>query len=625
MKKRFKNIKKELEDTVIDNDFKIPILTKFDLESNQKIISFISEFMSLSLNEKIAHYLINKKIRSVKNPLTSDTLFHYLCINDDNLPLINLMLPTFDEIEKKNNLGQNLLHIAVQNKCIKTAKYLIENKANINSKDGKNNTPLHIAVENNDYNIVKLLVDFNAIINQYNNKNEKPIDIAYKKENKLIINYLEKKFNKKENNSILNNIESYHNNIFKINGRNTSNQLNLDRVQNLSLNNFSDETKNETENQSLNIYKKKVISKVIKTPLIKKIKNNRTKSLNLYLNKKENTPNKIMSNKNIFESGLIYIRNSPRVINNRKSFKEIYNSNNYRNQEFNLWNLSPKLNGKKQDNLRYNSNYLKNHLNLKIQNNQKQEGIKTNDKSPKTKTKNLVLKNNIYNPKNNELFQKTKEEYDKIRTRNLKKIEIHTYNNSEEGRIKNKDKERLIEFLKEIGMQQYSEILISEGFDDIDLIIKQMNIGFPSLYDTFKEIGINSPGDRAKILVHIQEISNGFDFQFPFEQVYFKNNRSIQRWLNKEGLSKYINNFIEAGYQSFELLLIQMASKYKINKKILKEEIFIFNDEDLKHILNSLETNSEKYVYQLRKNHIVQRTYSKMVNNYNSESICIII
>ena len=174
-------------------------------------------------------------------------------------------------------------------------------------------------------------------------------------------------------------------------------------------------------------------------------------------------------------------------------------------------------------------------------------------------------------------------------------------------------------------MQKYSEILISEGFDDIDLIIKQMNIGFPSLYDSLKEIGIKSPGDRIKILIHLQENSKGFDFEFPFEQVYFKNNRSIQKWLNEEGLSKYINNFIDAGYQSFELLLIQMASKYKINEKILREEILVFNDEDLKKILKSLEENSEKYVYQLKKNNNVQRTYSKMVRNKSSETFCNII
>ena len=624
MKKRFKNSNKELEDTLVDSDFNIPLLTKLDFESSQKIISFISEFMSLSLNEKIAHYLINKKIRAAKNPLTSDTLFHYLCINDDNLPLIKLMNPNVDEIEKKNNLGQRLLHIAVQNNCIKIAKYLIENKADINSKDDKNNTLLHIAIKNEDFNMVKLLVKYNARINEYNNNNETPIDIAIKKKNKLIINYLENKINNIKNNLILYNKDIYKDNLILNRGRNTIDKSNLKKIQNSSINIYSDETKNDTENHSLNVYRKKVVAKIIKTPLMKEINFNRGINFNLNLNKKGNTPNKKMPNKYIFESGLIYRKNSPRIINKRKSFKEIINRDKYRNIELNLWDISPKLNIKNTDNLRYNS---KNQLNIRTQINQKQNQIKSNiNKKNKPKSKNLVLKNNIYNSNYNSLFHQTKEEYNKMRTRNQKKLGIYnTYDNPEENKIKNKDKEKLTEFLKEIGMQHYSDLLISEGFDDIDLIIKQMNIGFPSLYDTLKEIGIISPGDRAKILVHVQEISNGFNFEFPFEQVYFKNNRSIHRWLNKEGLSKFINNFIDAGYQSFELLLIQMASKYKINEKILKEELFIFNEEDLKKILKSLETNSEKYINQLKKNHNVQRTYSKMVNNYNSESFCTII
>ena len=122
----------------------------------------------------------------------------------------------------------------------------------------------------------------------------------------------------------------------------------------------------------------------------------------------------------------------------------------------------------------------------------------------------------------------------------------------------------------------------------------------------------------------MQEISGGFNFVFPFEQVYFQNNRSIQRWLNKEGLPKYINNFIDAGYQSLELLLIQMASKYKINDKLLKNELNIINDEDRRNILISLENNCEKYVYELTKYQNVSRTYSKMVLN-NSSNFCSII
>ena len=624
-------INKELEDTMVDNDFKIPNLKHLNFESNHKIISFISEFMSLSLNEKIAHYLINKNIRTLKNPLTSDSLFHYICINDDNLPLLKLMKPTIVEINSKNNSGQNLLHISVKNKCIRITKYLLDNNADINIKDNKDDTPLHIAAKNDDYNMIKLLILYNANINVYNNEKETPLDIAKKKKDYIIINYLDNKNKRKKKNSIINNIELHGYDKYLNNKRNTYNHLYLNNNQNTSLNYFSDETKNETENHSLNVYKKKIIAKNIKTPLIKKVRYNRTKSLtNLNFNNSSSTPNKKMPFRYInefsskfFESKLIYKRNSPKIINRGKSYKEIFKSDKIKNYELNLFKISPQLIHKNSDNNRYSSNNSKNELNIKTQNFlKKQNSYKTTNK-PKIKLKNTVLQNNIHNQKSIPLNIKN----NKIRTRNQTKIFINnnTFNNTEDIRNKKEEKNKLYEFLKEIGMLHYFDKLISEGFDDIGLIIKQMVEGFPPLNDTLKEIGIYSPGDRAKILVHLQEISNGFNFEFPFEQVYFKNNRSIQRWLNKEELTKYINNFLEAGYQSLELLLIQMASKYRINEKILKEELYINNDEDINKILKSLEINSEKYVYQLKKSQNIQRTYSKMVNNKNSEGFCIII
>ena len=464
--------------------------------------------------------------------------------------------------------------------------------------------------------MVKLLGDYNAKIDLVNNMNESPIDIAKKKKNKLIINYLENKIKKNKNNLILTKIERYNNNICENKIRNEFIKQNLNKAKNISINNYSDETKNETENQSLNVYKKKVL----KTPLLKRNKSNRAISLNLNVVNKENSSNKKKLNKYILESDLIYRRNNPRIVNKKNSFNELFINDKYNKYNLNLRSISPKLKRKNSENLRYSPKYIKNQIKIKNYNNQNIKAIKTeNELNLKEKSPNFIINNKI----NNSNFTPGK----KInRTRNINKLVSHyTYNNPEVNPIINKDKERLIEFLKEIGMQKYSEILISEGFDDIDLIIKQMNIGFPSLYDSLKEIGIKSPGDRIKILIHLQENSKGFDFEFPFEQVYFKNNRSIQKWLNEEGLSKYINNFIDAGYQSFELLLIQMASKYKINEKILREEILVFNDEDLKKILKSLEENSEKYVYQLKKNNNVQRTYSKMVRNKSSETFCNII
>ena len=156
------------------------------------------EVVRCSLNIKTKRKIPKKKCVELKNPLTLDNLFHYLCINDANYPLIKLMKPNFEEIENRNNLGQNLLHVAVQNKSIKIANYLIDNNANINSKDNRNNTSLHIAVKNEDYNMVKLLMKYNPKLNILNNNKETPLDIARKKGNKLLINYLENNSKKKK-------------------------------------------------------------------------------------------------------------------------------------------------------------------------------------------------------------------------------------------------------------------------------------------------------------------------------------------------------------------------------------------------------------------------------------------
>ena len=118
------NDNNDSDDTIIDTEFILPLLN--DSNSNQKIISLITEYMSLPLNEKTTRYLVNKNIRNIKNPVTSDLLLHYLCKNDDNFSLLKLINPNPVEKEQKNNLGQTLLHIAVKNKCYKISKYLIE-------------------------------------------------------------------------------------------------------------------------------------------------------------------------------------------------------------------------------------------------------------------------------------------------------------------------------------------------------------------------------------------------------------------------------------------------------------------------------------------------------------------
>ena len=637
----YQNESNDLEDTLVDNEFNHPILQNLNNYSNPKIISFITEYMSLSLNEKIAQYLINKNIRDIKNPLTSDTLMHYLCINDENFSLLKLIKPNSKEINQKNNSGQTLLHIAVKNKSYKIIKFLIENGSNLYSKDNKNNTPLLIAINNLDYKTVEIIMKYNPRINNV------ALDIAKKKNDKILINLL-KNYEEKNNNNHKENkiINRQRKNEYLSRGT-SGDKITKSNIYNSSVNNCSLETKNETDNQSFNIYRKKIVSKDSKNIGEKKIKTNKTISLNFNFNKNNATPDKKSSYSSInkfspisYRSRLVYRKTSPKVIDKKDSYIEFDKDSNLVEFESNYKHLSPgflRKKGqissfsitKKNNDIINRPNYIKSKNIINDLNNCEID-ISPKIKIIKYDKLNDIKNNRIKSQKNNisPLSLKDMEinnyKIEKVRNTFIQKSPFVNFKKNTKKKKEDLSKEKLLEFLKEIGMQHYINILIKEGFDDINLILSQMKQGFPLLDESLKEIGITSPGDRAKILIRMQEISEGFNFDFPFEQVYFKNNRSIQKWLNKEGLQKYINNFIKGGYQSLELLLIQMASKYKINDKILKNDLHIINDEDRKNILKSLEDNSEKYVYELTKNQSVPRTYSKMVQN-NSGNYCIII
>ena len=508
------------------------------------------------------------------------------------------------------------MHISLQNKCYKISKYLIENGANLQLKDNNNNTPLHIAVKNGNHNLIKLIMKYNPKTNILNNDKETPLDIALKRKDKILINIL----NQKENNIKINNIQKIINNQKKKDYFYIGNKVEKSyksKNNSNSTNNLSLDTKNETDNQSSNIYIKKIISKysknvkcnILKTP-------DKKSSFNSFKYLSPTT----------YRSRLVYRKTSPKtssklIKSNIDEFFELNDDSNLE-YEYNLKKLSPR----KTENLSNLSNQKEGNKIFKQPNKSniiKLDKLHNYDLDLEPKIKVIEYDNfkddKVKSQRNNLPIALKNLETNNYKIKKVRNSLIHhtPFESFKKGRRKKEDlsKKKILEFLKEIGMQQYTDILISEGFDDINLILKQMREGFPILDDTLKEIGIIYPGDRAKILIRMQQMLGDFDFDFPFEEVFFKNNGSIQRWLNKEGFPKYIHNFIDARYQSLELLLIQMASKYKINDKILKYEIFIINDTDRNTILKSLENNSKKYAYQLSKNKHVQRTYSKMVNN----------
>ena len=192
---------------------------------------------------------------------------------------------------------------------------------------------------------------------------------------------------------------------------------------------------------------------------------------------------------------------------------------------------------------------------------------------------------------------------------NLSTINQQNYSNKKEKEIKC-DNKPLYEFLSQINMQKYYDNLNNNGFEYINMVIDDIKLGNYLTDEQLKMIGILIPGDRAKILIRLEEKSNLFDFNVPKNVYYCLNNLEkieldinvikLNNWLKNIKLEQYLKSFIDNGYYSLDLLLMQSLSKNPLNNDVLKNEL---NIEKLGHrtrILNKLKEDSKKYIINLR-------------------------
>ena len=159
--------------------------------------------------------------------------------------------------------------------------------------------------------------------------------------------------------------------------------------------------------------------------------------------------------------------------------------------------------------------------------------------------------------------------------------------------------------------------------------------------ENLREIGIKFPGIRAKITIHLEEIANLFDFPIEREKVYFQNERNkncLYRFLSSINLECYLNNFIDNGYTSPELLFVQMQSKQPINDNILCNEIKIDKIGYRMRIINKIKNEGFNYLYKLKNgflnknnmfsdsnNVIFERKNNELNNNNEFCNMCSII
>ena len=183
------------------------------------------------------------------------------------------------------------------------------------------------------------------------------------------------------------------------------------------------------------------------------------------------------------------------------------------------------------------------------------------------------------------------------------------------------DNKPLYEFLLQINMQKYYPNLNNNGFEYINMIIDDFKLGNYLTDEQLNTIGINIPGDRAKILIRLEEKSNLFDFNVSKNVYYCLNNKEkieldinvikLNSWLQKIKLEQYLKNFIDNGYYSLDLLFMQTLSNNPLNNDILKNELNIDKLGHRTRILNKLKEDSKNYLKNMRNSTVTFHTEEK--------------
>ena len=166
----------------------------------------------------------------------------------------------------------------------------------------------------------------------------------------------------------------------------------------------------------------------------------------------------------------------------------------------------------------------------------------------------IKLSNDIDDKNLNTIYNDEEYEKDFIELNNDFNLStINSQNNCEKKEKEIKcDNKPLYEFLSQINMQKYYDNLNNNGFEYINMILDDIKLGNYLTDEQLKSIGISIPGDRAKILIRLEEKSNLFDFNVSKNVYYCLNNLEkikldiniikLNNWLKDIKLEQYLKN-----------------------------------------------------------------------------------
>ena len=545
-------------------------------KENDLIINIISLLKEKNLNPS--------KTKDLKYLLS-------LTVNPDikkiNLEYLLIFLLKYLSPENEQLFYENFFQSCELGK-LHNVKILLENGFDVNCQNELGETPLHIAIAKNDIELIKLLIKYEPDISITNYKDRfNAMNYAEICGNKDIIELIKELYEKNKKQEIKNEIVEYINN---------------------DMNNLNENLKNYLIKDSGSF----MLSRNNTTNNLDQIQNYNGEIVSMFVDEDKS----MSSASNNFNKN---IQSSKKVINNESKYvntQTIINESDF-----------------------YEENSPMDAKNLVLINNnssQKKNSIK-NSKQISTEKKLFIssLKRKEENTFNNNRYSINPSYVQSLttcHTLNRDHFESNSPMINNKKIDKNKKKESIFKFIQEINLpKEYANNLIDNGFDVLDVLISQTKKGIALSYQNLKDIGVKLPGERAKILVHLEEISGNFNCNIDKEILYankidIKNN-SLYKFLFRINCEKYINDFIDAGYYNSELLFLQMASRQPLNVDILIEDIGL-DKNDAKKILDNLIEGSKNFIEDIKYFEENKEKKNKFIileeNNFKSCDMCLI-
>ena len=543
-------------------------------------------------NDLITNIISLLKEKNLNPSKTKDLKYLLsLTVNPDikkiNLEYLLIFLLKYLSPENESLFYENFFQSCELGK-LHNVKILLENGFDVNCQNELGETPLHIAIAKNDIELIKLLIKYEPDISITNYKDRfNAMNYAEICGNKDIIDIIKELYEKNKKQEIKNEIVEYINN---------------------DMNNLNENLKNYLIKDSGSF----MLSRNNTTNNLDQIQNYNGEIVSMFVDEDKS----MSSASNNFNKN---IQSSKKVINNESKYvntQTIINESDF-----------------------YEENSPMDAKNLVLINNnssQRKNSIK-NSKQISTEKKLFIssLKRKEENTFNNNRYSINLSYVQSLTT-------CHTLNRdhfeSNSPMINNKKidkknkKENIFKFIQEINLpKEYANNLIDNGFDVLDVLISQTKKGIALSYQNLKDIGVKLPGERAKILVHLEEISGNFNCNIDKEILYankidIKNN-SLYKFLFRINCEKYINDFIDSGYYNSELLFLQMASRQPLNVDILIEDIGL-DKNDAKKILDNLIEGSKNFIEDIKYFEENKEKKNKFIileeNNFKSCDLCLI-